>query len=52
MLEKRNVIDKIDKRLLENGCLLCSEPGAEQCHRRLLAEYLREKVPGLEIVHI
>ena len=52
MLVKRNVIGKIDAKILENGCLLCSEPTAEQCHRRLLGEYLREKVPGLEIVHI
>jgi uncharacterized protein (DUF488 family) len=52
MLVKRNVIGKIDAKILENGCLLCSEPTAEQCHRRLLGEYLREKVPGLEIGHI
>lgn len=52
MLEKRNLIEKIDKRLLENGCLLCSESTAEQCHRRLFAEYLKERIPGLEIVHI
>ncbi|MCX6698475.1 MAG: DUF488 domain-containing protein [Methanomicrobiales archaeon] len=52
MLVKRNVIGKIDAKILENGCLLCSEPTAEQCHRRLLGEYLMDKVPGLEIVHI
>jgi uncharacterized protein (DUF488 family) len=52
MLVKRNVIGKIDLKILENGCLLCSEPTAEQCHRRLLGEYLRENVSGLEIVHI
>jgi uncharacterized protein (DUF488 family) len=52
MLIKRNLIDKIDKKILENGCLLCSEPTPEQCHRRLFAEYLREKLLGLEIVHL
>ena len=52
MLVRRNVIDKIDKKILENGCLLCSEPTAEQCHRRLFAEYLKSKLPELEIVHI
>jgi len=52
MLMKRNVIDKIDKKILDNGCLLCSEPTAEQCHRRLFAEYLKNKIPELEIVHI
>lgn len=52
ILVKRNIIDKIDKTILENGCLLCSEPTAEQCHRRLFAKYLQEKIPELEIVHI
>lgn len=33
-------------------CLLCSEHTADQCHRRLVAEYWAEHVPGLEIVHL
>ena len=52
MLARRNIIDKIDKKMLDNGCLLCSEPTAEQCHRRLFAEYLKDRIPELEIVHI
>lgn len=32
--------------------LLCSEPSADQCHRRLVAEYLSEKYPEIEVVHI
>lgn len=32
--------------------LLCSEPTAEQCHRRLLAENLQKKLANIEIVHI
>jgi uncharacterized protein (DUF488 family) len=52
MLEKRKVIEKIDSKILKNGCLLCSEPTAERCHRRLLGEYLMEKIQGLEIEHI
>jgi uncharacterized protein (DUF488 family) len=52
MLARRNIIDKIDKKMLDNGCLLCSEPTAEQCHRRLFAEYLKDTIPELEIVHI
>ncbi|MBM3326550.1 MAG: DUF488 domain-containing protein [Calditrichaeota bacterium] len=32
--------------------LLCSEPTAERCHRRLAAEYLREKWGDLEVVHL
>lgn len=32
--------------------LLCSEATAEQCHRRLVLEYLRGKWGGLDIVHL
>ena len=32
--------------------LLCSVPTADQCHRRLVAEYLKEKSLPLEIVHL
>lgn len=33
-------------------CLLCSEATADQCHRRLVAEYWAAHVPGLKIVHL
>lgn len=29
-------------------CLLCAEPQADRCHRRLVAEYLRSLQPGME----
>jgi uncharacterized protein (DUF488 family) len=32
--------------------LLCSEPTAEQCHRRLVAEYLKEKWTDVKIEHL
>jgi uncharacterized protein (DUF488 family) len=31
---------------------LCSEEKPEHCHRRLVAEYLQEKWPNVEIHHI
>lgn len=52
MLDKRNIFDKINKVLLENGCLLCSEPTPENCHRRLLAEYFQKKLQMIEIKHL
>ena len=54
MLVERDVLKTIDLGILESGAvLLCSEPTAERCHRRLAAEYLRENaVPGSEIVHL
>ena len=33
-------------------CLLCFELMAEQCHRRLVAEYWASHFPGLTIVHL
>lgn len=32
--------------------LLCSEPTAEHCHRRLVLEYLQAKYPEIQIVHL
>ena len=33
-------------------CLLCAEPTAKQCHRRLVAEYWAEHLSGLSITHL
>ena len=33
-------------------CLLCAEPPAERCHRRLVAEHWAQKIPDLTIVHL
>ncbi|BEC33429.1 DUF488 domain-containing protein [Escherichia coli] len=41
LMAKRN-IERIDKKLLENSCLLCSEHKPHHCHRRLVIEYLNE----------
>ena len=32
--------------------LLCSEPAAEHCHRRLVLEYLQGYWPEIQIVHL
>lgn len=33
-------------------CLLCSEATADQCHRRLVAEYWQRHSPTLQIIHL
>ncbi len=33
-------------------CLLCAEPTADHCHRRLVAEYWAAHLSGLTIVHL
>ena len=36
----------------ESICLLCAEPTADKCHRRLVADYLRKFEPKTEIKHL
>jgi uncharacterized protein (DUF488 family) len=45
-------IEELDRLLMDGGCLLCSEDRPHHCHRRLVAEYLRDKWTGVEIVHL
>ena len=54
MLVERDVAREIDASLFVDGAvLLCSEPTAEKCHRRLAAEFLRNEVLGeASIVHL
>lgn len=53
LLVERQVEKKIDQELFAvPSILLCSEPTAARCHRRLVAEYLREKWGGVEIKHL
>ncbi len=37
---------------LDHACLLCSEPKADKCHRRLVADYLRNKWGNVQIRHL
>ena len=50
MMQRR--IETMDPEALDGGCLLCSEDKPHHCHRRLVAEYLKEKWPDLDIVHL
>ena len=43
ILTERNVATALNPDLFANACLLCSEPTAQKCHRRLAAEYLQSK---------
>ena len=52
LINERKIEKKITAEELNNACLLCSEPTPEQCHRRLVAEYLSEKLGGIEIKHL
>lgn len=52
LMNARRIADKVDKSLIDGGCLLCSEATPEHCHRRLVAEYLRDKWGNVEIQHL
>ena len=54
LLEQRDIIAlwqaqfSDDKRV----CLLCSEHEPEQCHRRLVAEYIKHGLPDITVEHL
>ncbi len=52
LLIDRDVLKNITIDGLDNAALLCSEPTADQCHRRLIAEYLAEHFENIKIVHL
>lgn len=52
LMRKRRIEETVPKSIIENGCLLCSEHKPHHCHRRLVAEYLRDKWGNVEIIHI
>jgi len=52
ILKKREVQIKFNKSNLNSACFLCSEPKPDQCHRRLLAEYLKQQFSDIEIIHL
>lgn len=52
LLERRKVQEHFSAEELEDVCLLCSEADPENCHRRLVAEYLIRHFDGLSIHHL
>jgi uncharacterized protein (DUF488 family) len=52
MLGQRRIENVVDKKTMDGACLLCVEDWPDHCHRRLVAEYLEEKWPSVEIEHL
>ncbi|MBS0151037.1 MAG: DUF488 domain-containing protein [Nitrospira sp.] len=52
LMKQRRIEEKISKETLADGCLLCSEEKPHHCHRRLVAEYLRQHWGDIEIKHL
>lgn len=54
-LEERKIQEVIRKEYsgnLDCSCLLCSEKDPDSCHRKIVAELMREVYPDLEIIHL
>jgi uncharacterized protein (DUF488 family) len=52
LMTERKVEDTLPPEVIDGGCLLCSEATPDNCHRRLVAEYLQRKWGNVEIEHI
>lgn len=53
LMKARRVDREVDKKLFDTpSVLLCSEPTAECCHRRLVTEYLNERWGNVQAVHL
>ncbi|MDE3017475.1 MAG: DUF488 domain-containing protein [Nitrospirota bacterium] len=52
LMTKRHIEETIPREIFNESCLLCSEHKPHHCHRRLVAEYLRDKWGDIEINHL
>ncbi len=52
LLSERQASTRIEPSELNMSCLLCSEPKADKCHRRLLAEYFKKTYGNIIIKHL
>jgi uncharacterized protein (DUF488 family) len=52
LMKERRIEDIARPQLPDGSCLLCSEETPEHCHRRLVAEYLKQHWGDVEIHHI
>lgn len=52
LMVKRN-IERMDRSIIKDSCLLCSEHKPHHCHRRLVIEYLnKEWGENFEVKHL
>src|SRR3954468_11753818 len=52
LMSERRIEATLDRGLFDGAALLCSEPTAEYCHRRLVVEYLAGKWGDVKAVHL
>jgi uncharacterized protein (DUF488 family) len=52
LMRQRHVEETVSKEIIADSCLLCSEDKPQFCHRRLVAEYLKQQWGDVDIVHL
>ena len=52
LMRERRIEKTLSRKIVSDGCLLCSEDKPHRCHRRLVAEYLKHHWGDVEIVHL
>ena len=52
LMKQRRIEETLPKEVIAGGCLLCSEDKPHHCHRRLVAEYLRQHWDSVDITHL
>ena len=52
LMRDRRIDERLDRTLMDGACLLCSEDKPHHCHRRIVAEYLKDAWQDVEINHI
>lgn len=52
LMGEREIEKRVPQTVIESGCLLCSEDKPHHCHRRLVAEYLKQHWGDVNIQHL
>ena len=52
LMAERRIEEKLEPEMLHDACLLCSEDKPHHCHRRLVAEYLKDHWGNVDIEHL
>jgi len=52
LMEERKIASSVSQEDITEGCLLCSEDKPHHCHRRLVAEYLKDHWTTVDIKHL
>jgi uncharacterized protein (DUF488 family) len=52
LMKQRRIEETIPREVVAEGCLLCSEDKPHYCHRRLVAEYLKQHWGDVDVAHL